>query len=71
MLNIDWSDAAEQLAEKDTIDQVAFLEAYTQTLRGEIRSDHNLRVHLHNIRDCLCKNTKEILGELAKGGDDE
>ena len=69
MLNIDWADAAEQLAEEDDIDQVAFLEAFAFTLRDELRTVDRLETHLNNIRDYLSIDTITLFGFLAKGGD--
>ena len=69
MLQIDWADAAEQLAEEDTIDQVAFLEAYAFALRDELRTVDRLETHLDNIRDCLSIDTITLFEFLAKGGD--
>ena len=71
MLQIDWADAAEQLAEEDTIDQVAFLEAYAFALRDELRTVGRLETHLSNIRDCLSIDTITLFGFLAKGVSDE
>ena len=69
MLSIDWADAAEQLAEDDDIDQVAFLEAFATALRCAWHPVTGLETHLDNIRDCLSIDTITLLEFLAKGGD--
>ena len=69
MLQIDWADVAEQLAEEDDIDQVAFLETFAFALRDELRTVDRLETHLSNIRDCLSIDTITLLEFLAKGGD--
>ena len=71
MLQIDWADVADKLAEEDDIDQVVFLERFADALRCESRTVDRLETHLDNIRDCLSIGTITLFGFLAKGGEDE